>query len=177
MGNWFVRVLLVISALSPMLGAVAVAHIASGKGWQYWLPWLAPALAFVFICWMILLWCGKHLQRAPLSVSSVERNDHEVLGFLLAYLLPVISSQQTAFQAHWLTMLYVFVILVAVFTHACALHFNPVLGLLGYHFYAVEDADGRPLLLISREEAHHKDQSMSVAYISRAVILHIPEPA
>jgi hypothetical protein len=175
MGNWFVRALLVISALSPMLGAVAVAEIASGKNWHSWVPWLAPAVVFVFICWILLLWCGRELQRTSVTLSAVERSDKEVLSFLLAYLLPVISAKETNLEIQWMTTLYVFIILILVFTHACALHFNPVLGLLGYHFYAVKDEACRPLLLISREDAHHKDQKMTVAYISRSVVLYLPE--
>jgi len=62
MANRLVRLLLVITALSPMLGA-----IATGKDWMSWLPWLAPAVSLAIICWLMLRWCGTHLQRTPLG--------------------------------------------------------------------------------------------------------------
>ena len=53
------------------------------------------------------------------------------------------SVKDTVAEIHWLTGAYVLVIILLVFTHARAFHFNPVMGLLGYHFYSLKNGDGK----------------------------------
>lgn len=173
--NTFAKLLLVATSLSPMLGAIAVNQYAKGGDWTDWVPWLAPAVLLFIICALILHFATSVAQVHPQQITKVERTDKEVLGFLLAYLLPVVSAKESAFQVHWQTVAYAFVILLLVFTHANALHFNPLLGLLGYHFYTIEDSDGRPILLISRQPFHLKGQTVQVVSLSPSICLHVPE--
>lgn len=145
--NRVAKFLLVSSSLSPVLGAVAVNQYTLDKPW---LSWLAVGVLLVFICWALLQYALRNAQKHTLKVGQFESNDKEVLAFLLAYLLPFISVRDTTADVHWLTAAYILAIILLVFTHARAFHFNPVMGLLGYHFYSLKNEDGLPLLLIAR---------------------------
>lgn len=150
--NWFAKLLLVSTALSPILGAIAVSQLAQNRPWTNWLPWLFVALLLTFLCWALLRYAAKNAQKHTVSIAEFERRDSEVLAFLLAYLLPFIAEKNVAFNGQWLTGIYVLLLIGLVISHAGAFHFNPVMGLLGYHFYAVKNANGAPLMVISTWE-------------------------
>lgn len=170
--NRFAKFLLVLSSLSPMLGAVAVNQLALGKPVLGWLPWAVIAVLLVFICWGLLYYAGTNVQTQKLRVEQFEDNDKEVLAFLLAYLLPLVSVKDTVAEIHWLTGAYVLVIILLVFTHARAFHFNPIMGLMGYHFYSLKSGDGMSLLLISRSELRRSGKELDTVCLAHNIYLH-----
>ncbi len=170
--NRFAKFLLVLSSLSPMLGAVAVNQLALGKPLVGWLPWVVIALLLVFICWGVLHYASTNAQTHKLKVEQFEDNDKEVLAFLLAYLLPLVSVKDTVAEIHWLTGAYVLIIILLVFTHARAFHFNPVMGLLGYHFYSLKNDQGISLLLISRSELRRSGKELDTVRLAHNIYLH-----
>lgn len=168
----FAKILLVLSSLSPVLGAVAVNQLALGKPLVGWLPWVVVTLLLVVICWGLLHYAAKNAQEHKLKIEQFEDNDKEVLAFLLAYLLPLVSVKDTVAEIHWLTGAYVLVIILLVFTHARAFHFNPVMGLLGYHFYSLKSGDGISLLLISRSELRRSGRELDTVCLAHNIYLH-----
>lgn len=150
--NRFAKFLLVATSLSPILGAVAVNQYSLGRPLSSWLPWLVVALLLVLICWGLLQYSAKSAQKQTVHIAEFENSDKEVLSFLLAYLLPFLSSKDMTFDGQWMTGAYVIAIIFLVIVHAGIFHFNPVMGLLGYHFYGVKDSEGVALLVISRAE-------------------------
>src|SRR5436190_6368774 len=142
--------MLVLTSLSPVLGAVAVNQYSLGKPPSTWVPWLIVAALLIFICWGLLQYAARASQKHTLTITQFEDKDKEVLAFLLAYLLPFAAAKDVLADISWLTEAYVFGIILLVFTHARAFHFNPVMGLLGYHFYSLKDGDGVSVLLIGR---------------------------
>ncbi len=170
--NQFAKLLLVGTSLSPVLGAVAVNQVALGKPWADWLPWLAAGLLLVFICWALLRYLAANAQSQLLTLAQFENNDKEVLAFLLTYLLPFISAKDMAFQGQWLTVAYIFAVISMVIVHAGAFHFNPVMGLLGYHFYGIKNGDGVSLLLISKAELHKPGIEVKTVKLAHNIYLH-----
>lgn len=61
--NIFAKLLLVLTALSPVLGGVAVNQFAKGMSWMNWVPWLGAAILLVLLCWMLLQYTAKNAQR------------------------------------------------------------------------------------------------------------------
>lgn len=171
--NKFAKVLLVGTSLSPVLGAVAVNQLSRGGPWTSWLPWLAVALLLVALCWALLRYPSKIAQTQQLYISEFERNDVEVLTFLLAYLLPFVSSDNMAFSGDWLTGIYIYSVIFLVLAHAGAFHFNPVMSLLGYHFYSVKNQEGVSHLLISKDELRRPGREVKTVKLSHGIYLHI----
>lgn len=171
--NKLAKFMLVATSLSPILGAVAVNQFAIGKSWICWMPWLSVALLLVLICWLLLRYAAKNAQRHKFRIEHFESNDKEVLSFLLAYLLPFISSKNMAFEGQWITGGYILAIIFLVVSHAGALHFNPVMGLLGYHFFGVKNGDGVSQLLISKTELQRTGKDVDTVRIAYNIYLHI----
>lgn len=173
--NRVARFILVSTALSPVLGAVAINQIGLKKDWKDWTPWLASAVALSVICWLMLTLVTQMGQAKDLMVKAFERDDKEVIGFLLAYLLPFLSSKDMVFEGQWLTGAYVLFLLVLVFAHSGALHFNPVMGLLGYHFYSVTDDGDGPKLFITKTELQQPGKIYRVVMLAPCICVHLPE--
>ena len=170
--NGFAKFMLVATSLSPVLGAVAVNQLALGKPVSGWLPWLAVGLLLVFICWALLRHLAASAQSQLLRLAEFERNDKEVLAFLVTYLLPFISAKDIAFPGQWLTGAYILAVIFLVIAHAGAYHFNPVMGLLGYHFYGIKNGDGVSQLLISKAELHKPGIEVRAVRLAHNIYLH-----
>jgi MFS family permease len=148
--NWFAKTLLVATALSPMLGAVAINQIAHGRPWTDWGSWLILAIGLALICWLLLVYAANHGEKHAFQIRSFEDKDKEVLAFLLTYFLPFLATEKLEFKGEWMTGTYIMAIIIMTIVHAGAFHFNPVMGLI-YHFYSVKDDQGVTSLLISRK--------------------------
>lgn len=170
--NNLAKFLLVSTSLAPVLGAVAVNQFAHHEPWTRWGAWLGSALLLVFLCWAMLRYAAKNSQKHLFHIREFERNDKEVLAFLLAYLLPFVSAENMAFTGDWLTGAYILGIIFLVIAHAGAFHFNPVMGLLGYHFFAVRNGDGVSHLLISKNELRMPDRDLQTVRLAHGVYLH-----
>ena len=170
--NTLATFLLVSTSLAPVLGAVAVNQFARHEPWTRWAGWLSAALVLVVLCWALLRYAAKNAQKHQFHIKEFERNDQEVLAFLLAYLLPFVSAENMAFTGQWLTGAYILAIIVLVIAHAGAFHFNLVMGLLGYHFYAVKNGAGVSQLLISRAELRRPGREDQTARFAYHIYLH-----
>jgi len=170
--NTIAKFLLVSTSLAPILGAVAVNQIARNEPWRQWAPWLAAGLILVFLCWAMLRYASANAERHRLHITEFERNDKEVLAFLLAYLLPFVSAENMAFTGEWLTGAYILGIIFLVIAHAGAFHFNPVMGLLRYHFYAVKSVNGVSYLLISKVELRRSGVEVQTVRLAHGIYLY-----
>ncbi|HYD48922.1 MAG TPA: hypothetical protein VEB21_11270 [Terriglobales bacterium] len=170
--NTFARFLLVSTSLSPLLGGVAVNQFARGEPATRWGAWLTVAILLVLLCWALLQYAAKNAQQHQFHIKEFERNDKEVLAFLVTYLLPFLSTEKMGFAGDWLTGAYVLAIIFLVIAHAGAFHFNPVMGLLGYHFYAVKNGDGVSHLLISKDELRRPGRDVGTVRLAHGIYLH-----
>jgi MFS family permease len=164
--NWFAKALLVATALSPMLGAVAINQIANGRPWSQWTPWLVSAICFAVLCWLVLHYAARHGEKYTFQIKEFEDKDKEVLAFLLTYFLPFLATEKLEFKGEWMTGVYIMAIIILTIVHAGAFHFNPVMGLF-YHFYSVKDSCGASNLLISRKplrKAGEEIETVRLAY-------------
>jgi hypothetical protein len=62
-----------------------------------------------------------------------------------------------------------------VIVHAGIFHFNPVMGLLGYHFYSVKNGEGVSLLVISKAELHRPGKDVETVRLAHNIYLNIGE--
>lgn len=170
--NLFAKFLLVATSLSPILGAIAVNQYSLGKPALSWAPWLAVAILLVFICWALLKYGAHNAQRQTYKIGEFENKDKEAVTFLVTYLLPFLSSKSMAFEGEWLTGAYILAIIFLVIGHAGVLHFNPVMGLLGYHFYGVKNSEGISELLVSKSELHRPGREIEVVRLAHNIYLH-----
>lgn len=83
----------------------------------------------------------------PILVEEVKPADRDVLGFVVAYMLPAVQSVTASFEPY--SAVVAAAIGVAVLKQSDTFHVNPLLGFLGYRFYEVKVSSGATYLLVS----------------------------
>lgn len=169
--NGFAKLLLVATSLSPVLGAVAVNQITLNRPWTSWTPWLVVGVLLVVVCVLLLRYAEHTAQNEIISIAEFEANDKDVLAFLLAYLLPFLSSESMGFDGQWLTGAYILLIIFLVVSHTGAFHCNPVMALLGYHFYRIKTKEGISQLLICHGTLMRPNQEVSTVRLAPHIYL------
>ena len=170
--NIYAKILLVSTSLSPVFLVVVVNQFERGKPWTSWIGWLITALILVGLCWGLLETVAKRAPRALLDVKEFERKDQEMLTFLFIYLLPFIRSGSSTFASEPFTSIFTLTIIILALAHAGAFHFNPIMRLLGYRFYAFKTPYGVSNLLISRKVLWRPNQIGTTVKIANNVYLH-----
>jgi len=171
--NFFAKCLLVSTSMSPVLFAMAVSQWERGEPWTCWIWWLALAVFLVILCWWILGHMMEKRQTQLFEIREFERKDQELLAFLFIYLLPFVRSESATFAGQWLTSVCILAIIIVAIAHAGAFHFNPVMRLFKYRFYAVKDSHGMSNLLISKRDLRRQGEELQTVRLARDVFLHV----
>jgi hypothetical protein len=148
--NWFAKLLLAATALAPVAIVVGVNKISNHYGFFNWFPWLASAIGLVTICLLMLRLISEKGEVEMKQVKAIKNSDQEVVAFLLTYLLPLFSKSMLSFSGDALTSIVVFTIIFVAVVNSNSYHFNPLLGLFGYHFFEITTDQEMTFILISR---------------------------
>jgi len=144
------KLLLVATSLAPVLGAFAMVRISEGKsGWSVY-QWFFYAAMLLAICVLVTRFAKSNVEKEVLNIKTVRNSDKEILAFLIAYLLPLVTHDSLGIKSV-ATTTYVFAIIAWAVYHCNSYYFNPLLGLLGYHFYEIETVDGMPHMLLTKQ--------------------------
>lgn len=170
----FIRLLLALTAIAPL--SVSLAYIYATKDQNF-------QMAFIAGCFCVLLGAGSlwiigmaqaRLERLPITIKKAKSADKEVIGFFVAYALPLVFRGQSSLDVGAWAVAACMLFFVLWSTHS--LQVNPVLGLFGYHFYEVETADGITYLLISKRRIGNALTIKYVVQLSEYGILEAPDP-
>lgn len=159
---------LIATALAPILVTSAIA--AWGKGD---LPWILLAVAggLVVICVVLLRQARTRLERVPIRLTAIETADHEVLAFILAYLLPLLTGAAAPWQTS--TGIAAAIVIALVVFQSGLTHVNPLLGILGWRFFKVTTDDGCRYLLITRADLARARRATAIVRVSSATLLQV----
>jgi len=170
--NKFAKIMLVATSLAPVLGAFGTINYSNGKPiWQV-LPWFICAVLLLIICWLLLIYAKKNIEKEKLNVNSSRNSDKEVLTFLIIYLLPLVAKDSIP-DANIEVSIYVFLIIAWAVYHSNAFYFNPLLGLLGYHFYEITSSDGMPQTLITTNSIRKPSYEIEVVQLFDSTYLEL----
>lgn len=170
--NCFSRLALTSTAIAPVLLTYAwVAFRADDT-----LAALLFGSTFVFlvvICQALLWYAKQKLPRSNFKVTSVEAADRENIAFLLIYILPLFTADFDSLN--WDIWLPTLVIFGAVVATGFSYHFNPLLGLQGWHFYKVGTAEGVTYVMITRKELRSAKGDFTIAQLTEYIVLDLGE--
>lgn len=141
---WFVEISNAWQPALPWSGNIAV-H------WQVGIGYLLAALTLSAMCFgLVQLSASRYgIESLPVQIKSVKTADNEIVGFLLVYLLPLINQSQGTISLP--VQVFVAVIFFLIVYNSHAYHFNPLLGLFGYHFFEVTIEGDITYVLITRK--------------------------
>jgi hypothetical protein len=164
------RIMLSVSAIAPVSftyawvaytqGEANIAFAATGFG-----------VIAVAMCLTVLGYAQTNLEVMPFQPASIEAADRESIGFMLLYLLPLFTDKiNTLNWSLWLPTIAVFGIITAT---GYGYHFNPLLGIMGWHFYKVSSADGVTYILITKKHLRTAATTLSVGQLTEYIIIDL----
>jgi hypothetical protein len=172
------KLLLVGTAIAPVLLVMGMDSLFRDgyKGWTSF-PFQLFLIAAALLVIAVAVMKGAETTggRQHLLVCKAKNSDKEVLTFLVAYLLPILSEHKYLFKDFNPPTLAILALVSVAIYHSHAFDFNPLLGMLGYHFYEVEDDDHFPYLLISGTPITKPCQELQVVQLFDYTFLHVKD--
>lgn len=171
------KMLLVGTSLVPTLVIMAVDYFYTKSIYHWWNfgTQLFAVSALLFLIALGLMHLARRGERQLLRVCKAKNSDKQVLTFLLAYLMPILTKHDYLFHDfNCPTLVLLGIVAIAVY-HSNAFDFNPMLGLLNYHFYEIEDASNFPYLLISKSPLKAAAQEIVVVQLFEYTFLAVEE--
>lgn len=165
----FAKLSLVATSLAPIFFTLWFVDFSKSWKWSDGLGYLMAAILLAVVCWILLLLSKTRLEILPLEINSVKTADSEMIGFILAYLLPLIK--ETSLQLNPYLFAFIMVLLFIIVFTSNSYHFNPLIGFFGYHFYEVTISGGISYVLISRKNIRNCRNIKKVVQISEYMIL------
>lgn len=163
----FTRALLFLSSYSPLLLIVAVQQM--DKRW--WWSALPAAIGIVSCLWVgVFLAWARNTAPQPVAVRSVQRQDVEVMAYLFTYVIPFLSVNFDDLRAT-VGLTIFFIVLMVLYVHANMIHINPILALIGFHLWEIEDSNGNKITLISRRNRLLQGTEIKAVVISDDLLL------
>ena len=128
-------------------------------------------LFLVIACIGILRAARAQLPFKRYRVATVEPVDNEVFALLLVYAMPLITKDIVAYN--WTAWALVTVFFLVVTVASYGYHFNPLLTLVGFHFYKVNENAGIPHVLITKQRLRQTGERLVVVKLFDYVLLEI----
>lgn len=166
----FAKLALTSTAIAPVLLTYSwVALQSSEHSVALWL--LGVCIVLTVVCVTLLGYAKLHLERMNFAATSVEVADRENIAFLLLYLLPLFTAQFATLD--WQVWLPAIVIFGAVVATGYNYHFNPLLGLMGWHFYKVGTKEGVTYVLITKKQLRNARESIEVGQLTEYIVIDL----
>ncbi|MCI2023588.1 MAG: hypothetical protein LKJ63_03175 [Acetobacter fabarum] len=166
------KFLLIASALAPV-GLVYAWLAWCNKQHSIAMGIVAACAMLVLICVYLLRQARTSLERFPLNITSVEPADRENIAFMLLYLSPLFTSELGQININLLIpTLFIFTLLTAT---GYNYHFNPLLGLVGWHFYKVESTEGVTYVLITRKQLRNTSTINHVGQLTEYILIDLED--
>jgi hypothetical protein len=161
------KLLLVTTAFAPVMLTSAIVSFNKNEMTAGFLL-VAATMGAVAVCILVMNRAAQKLPRNPVTIKSIKPGDKEIIGFVLAYLLPFARGNQ--FEA--LPLVVALGVFFLVVMTSNAYHTNPLLGLLGYHFYEIT-IDEVGYILVSRRNLHDTANIQKVVSLTDYMLLDV----
>jgi hypothetical protein len=168
--NGLAKLLLTSTAIAPVLLTYAwLAYLANEKFFVAAI--LGACAALILICLGLLHYAKTHLERVNFTTVSIEAADRENMGFLLLYLSPLFTSTFTSIN--WQVWVPTILIFAGVVATGYSYHFNPLLGLMGWHFYKVGTPEGVTYVLITKKQLRSVAGTIEVGQLTEYIVMDV----
>lgn len=164
-----VRLLLALTAMAPISISLSYSFATRGNNLQLaFIAATACVLLGLTSLWVIQK-CQHNLERIPIKIEKAKNSDKEVIGFFIAYALPLVfRGQASAELGEWMLAAGM---LLFVLWSTNSIQVNPVLGIFGYHFYEIETQEKVTFTLITKSRITRVNQIKQVVQLSEYGIL------
>jgi len=167
MPNILTRLILFLSSYAPLFLIIAM------RGWRH-SRHLAVGLAIVAVLSVIVLFAFLHtvrkLSAGNATVSAVKSRDGDAMSYIVTYLLPFLAVKLDD-PADVVSLGIVLFVIGLLYVNSNMIYTNPVLNIVGYHIFEIEDSDGKTTALISKRSYIRTGSDVEVISIGDYVLL------
>ncbi len=159
----------VLTSFAPVLFTLWFSKFS--KNWHLidGLWYLIITVVLILFCFLIIKSSEKYLEKITINIKSLSTSDKEIIAFIIVYLLPLINKYSLQINSK-LLIFVIALLFISVWT-TNSYHFNPLLGLFGYHFYEVTTEGDVTYILITRENLVNTKKIKTVVQISDYMLL------
>lgn len=166
------RMLLTASAIAPISATYAWVAYSQDEKTIAAIAVLIGIVAFL-ACVLVLGMAKSHLEVLEFSSDAIEPADSENVGFMLVYLLPLFTDKiNTLNWSLWVPMTFIFALTTAT---GFGYHFNPLLGLLRWHFYKITSKSGVTYVLITKKHIRAAGKVIRVGQLTEYILLDLED--
>lgn len=166
----FAKLLLTITAIAPVLLTYALISFLNDNIIEAAILFFIFLILF-FICFSLLYYMKKNLERMDFRADSAEVADSENIAILVLYLLPLLSGRSiTPDWKVWLPVVLVFGLAIIA---SYGYHFNPLLGFFGWHFYKVRSKENVTYVLITKKQLVNVTEMIEVGQLTEYMLVDI----
>jgi hypothetical protein len=167
----FAKLALVATSFAPVLLTLGWIRFLDGKLWPEAVSYGVCAVLTVGLCLLLIRASRTRLEAIPFRPKSVSTADAEIVGFVLAYLLPFIDAAGVSIRpgVFW----FVMGLLALAVWSTNSYHVNPVLGMLGFHFYEVTVEGDITFVLITRKNLRETGKITEVVQLTEYMVLEL----
>jgi len=161
------KLLLVLTAFAPVMLTFAAVYWFDNEQ-KLALGLVGGTVLLVLACVTVINLSSSQLAKNPVTIKTIKPADKEIVGFVLAYLLPLARGSQFDGVPMFIA-LGVFLLIVMT---SNAYHTNPLLGLIGYHFYEVT-IEEVGYTLLSKRNLHNTKAIKTVVSLTDYMLLDV----
>ncbi|GIV41554.1 MAG: hypothetical protein KatS3mg034_0864 [Vicingaceae bacterium] len=159
-----VQIIFVFTSLSPVLLTFWFKEFKKNYNWCDGLIFLILALLLLLILYFIIKIANQKLEKIPIEIDEVSSADQESIIFIFTYLLPLLDVDNSM-------ILFLFALFSIIVFTTNLYHFNPMLGILGYHQYEIKINGGTSFILITKKTLVNTKQIKHVVQLTNYIIL------
>ena len=130
-------------------------------------------VALLSFCIFILFYSKQHLERSEFSFIGAEAADKESVAILLLYLAPLLETSVADLE--WAFIIPASFLFLALVVTGYSFHFNPLLNILGWHFYTISTVEGITYTLITRKHLRKAGTKIVIGQLTRYTLLDVEE--
>lgn len=169
LSQWL-KLFLVSTAVAPVFFTLAFLEFRRDALWTGVL-YVSIGVLLTSGCLKLLDVAKRKLEVLDIKIESAATADREVIGFLLAYVMPLLLSGTAPATLDGITVMFLIALFAVVVWGTHSYDFNPVLGIFRYHFYEVETPGGISYVLITRKRIVSVQQITKIVQLTEYVIL------
>ena len=162
--------LLVLTSFSPILVTYSFVSWLHGSFRWTGAGLLVAAGLLVVLTMAIIHEAAHRLETFEIEIVFLKTGDREIVGFLVAYLLPLVTRPSVP-VIDWRVAAFVLAIFFGVIWGTHSYHFNPLLGILGYHFFEVRTSSNVTYVLVTRKDLRTTRGVNRVVQVSEYMLL------
>ncbi|MFC4172477.1 hypothetical protein ACFOYU_10435 [Microvirga sp. GCM10011540] len=158
MANALTRIILFLSSYIPLWVIFAIMTLRERPYLGAFFIVLAVASLLGTLLYMRLV---QQLQGIGMQIGIIRRKDSDTMSYIASYVIPFAA---TAFSdVEQVASLAIFLgVLCVVYVNTGMIHINPVLSILGYNLYEIEDQNGNSYFLMSKRRLRRGDDVTAI---------------